>query len=114
MGGVALGPVKFLCPSIWGMPGPGSGAILQPYVYLSCQETAGLPGVLTQAYRLTGKTISSQRQREHLTPEITRWGKANARILPTETKTTWHHQNTVLPPQQVLDTPKQGKGKIQI
>ena len=29
----------------------------------------------------------------------------NARILSTETMTTWHHQNPVLPPQQVLDTP---------
>jgi hypothetical protein len=24
--------------------------------------------------------------------------------LPTETKITWHHQNTVLPPQRVLET----------
>jgi hypothetical protein len=24
----------------------------------------------------------------------------------TETKATWHHQNPVLQPQQVLDTPK--------
>jgi hypothetical protein len=31
--------------------------------------------------------------------------KANARILPTETKITWHHKNTDLPPRQVLDSP---------
>jgi hypothetical protein len=43
--------------------------------------------VLTHAYRLTGQTSSSQRQQEHLTPEITRWRKANTRILPTETIT---------------------------
>jgi hypothetical protein len=60
-------------------------------VHWSCQERAGLPGVLTKAYRPTAGTSSSQRQQEHLTPEITRWQKANARILPTETKTTWHH-----------------------
>jgi hypothetical protein len=29
--------------------------------------------------------------------------KGNAKILPTETKTTWHHQNPMLPPQEVLD-----------
>jgi hypothetical protein len=60
---------------------------------------------LTQAYRLTGGTSSSQRHQEHLTPEIIRQRKANTRILPTETKTTWNPKNTVLTPQQVLDTP---------
>ena len=35
-----------------------------------------LPGVLTQAYRLTGGTSYSQRQLEYLIPEITRWWKA--------------------------------------
>ena len=34
-----------------------------------------------------------------LTPEITRWQKANIRILLTETKNTGHHQNPVRPPQ---------------
>ena len=84
---------------------PGGEAVPQPSVHWSCQEGAGLPGVLTQAYRLTGGTSSSQRQQEHLTPKITRWQKANTRILPTETKTTWHQQNPVLPPQRVLNTP---------
>ena len=51
----------------------GGGADPQSYVHCSSQERAGLPGVLTQAYRLTGGTSSSQRQQEHLTPEITRW-----------------------------------------
>jgi hypothetical protein len=54
---------------------------------------AGLPGVLTESKRLTGGKGSSQRQLEHLTPEITRWQKTNMRILLIETKTTWHHQN---------------------
>ena len=60
-------------------------------------ERVGLPGVLTEANRITGGTSSSQRQLEHLIPEITRWGKANVRILLTETKTTHHHQNPSLP-----------------
>ena len=54
-------------------PDPEGGAFLQLSVHLSCQERAGLPGVLTQAYRLTQGTSSSQRQQEHLTLEITRW-----------------------------------------
>jgi hypothetical protein len=51
---------------------PEYGAVLQPSVHCSCQDRTGLPGVLTQAYRLTGGTTSSQKQLEHLTPEITR------------------------------------------
>jgi hypothetical protein len=79
----------------------GGGALLQVSVHWSCQERAGLPGVLTQAYRLTGGTRSRQRQQEHLTSEITRGWKTNERILPKETKTTWHHQNPVLPPEWI-------------
>jgi hypothetical protein len=41
------------------------------------QERVGLPGVLTEANIITGGTSSSQRQLEYLTPEITRWRKAN-------------------------------------
>ena len=92
----------------------GCGAVLQPSVHWYCHERAGLLRVLKQTYRFRGRTSSSQRQQEHLTPEITRCQKTNARILPTETKTTWHHQNPVLPPQQVLDTPTHLKSKIQI
>jgi hypothetical protein len=69
------------------------------------QKRIGLPGVLTEANRITGRISSSQRQLERLTPEITRWQKANLRILLTETKTTRHYQNPVHPPQQVLDAP---------
>jgi hypothetical protein len=69
------------------------------------QERVGLPGVLTEANKITGETSSSQRQLEHLTPKITRWLKANIRILQTETKTTRHHQNPLFPPHQVLDIP---------
>jgi uncharacterized lipoprotein YddW (UPF0748 family) len=56
------------------------------------QERVRLPGVLTEAKRIRGGISSSQRQLEHLTPEITRWRKARITILLTETKTTWHHQ----------------------
>jgi hypothetical protein len=70
---------------------------------------AGFPEVLTQAYRLIGGTGYRQKQQEHLTPEMTRRRKANAKILPTETKTTWHRQNPVLLPQQVLDTLTHGE-----
>jgi hypothetical protein len=74
-------------------------------MHRSGQERAGVPGVLTQAYRLTGRTGSSQRQQEDLTPEITRWQKAYTRILPTETKTTGfiirtkysHHSESWIP-----------------
>jgi hypothetical protein len=45
------------------------------------QERAGLPGLLTEAKRITGGTSSSQRQLQQLTPEITRWQKANIRIF---------------------------------
>ena len=69
------------------------------------QEKVGLPGVLTEANKTTGGTSSSQRQLEHLTLEITRWQKANVRILLTERKTTHHHQDAALPPRQVLGTP---------
>ena len=48
-------------------------AVMQPSIYLSCHERAGLSGVLmTQAYRLRGGTSSSQRQQEHMTPEMTK------------------------------------------
>jgi hypothetical protein len=77
----------------------------QAYVHWYYQERTGLPEIQTQAYRCTGETSSSLRWQEHLIPEITRWQKANVRILPTKTKTTWQCQNAVLSPQQVLDTP---------
>jgi hypothetical protein len=67
---------------------PKARAVPEPSVHKFHQERAGLLIVLTQAYRRTRGTSSSQIQQEHLTPEITRWRKANARILPIETKTT--------------------------
>ena len=78
------------------------------------QERVGLPGVLTEANRITGGTKSSQTQLEHLMPEIARWQKANIRILLTETKTTGHHQNPAFPLQRVLDTPTHPKNKTWI
>ena len=76
------------------------------------QERVGLLGVQTESNRITGGTSSTQRHLKHLTPEITRWQKANIRILLTETKTTQHHQNPVIPLQRVLDTPTHAKTKI--
>jgi hypothetical protein len=64
------------------------------------QERVGL----TEANILTGETSSSQRQLEHLTPKITRWQKANVRILLTEIKTIRHHQNRGLPPRTPSET----------
>jgi hypothetical protein len=55
--------------------------------------------VLTETNRLTEGTCSSQRYLEHIRPQITRWRKANIRILITETKTAQHHQNLGLPAQ---------------
>ena len=62
------------------------------------QERTGLQGVLTQAYRIIGGTKFRQRQKEHLTPQINRRQNKDTRVLPTESKTTWHHQKQVLPP----------------
>jgi hypothetical protein len=42
--------------------------------------------VLTQAYRLTGGTSSSQRQQEYLTQEITRWQKIKRKNLTNRNK----------------------------
>ena len=39
------------------------------------QERARLPGLLTEANRITGEKSSNQRQLQQLTPEITRWQK---------------------------------------
>jgi hypothetical protein len=78
------------------------------------QERVGLPGVLTEANRITGGKSFSQRQLEQLSPEITRWRKANIGTLLAETKTTQHHQNPALPPQRVLDIPTHPKTKIRI
>ena len=83
-------------------------------LYTTSGRRVGLSGVLTQAYRTTGGTNCSQRQQDQLTPEITRWWKASTRTLPTETKATWHHQNPVLQPQQVLDIPTYQKSEIWI
>jgi hypothetical protein len=77
-------------------------------------ETVGFPGVLTEANRITGGTSSSQRQLEHLTPEIIRCKKENLRILLRETKNIGHHQNPRCPPQWVLDNPTSLKSKIRI
>ena len=92
---------------------PGAKAVPQPSLYRFHQERADLPRVLTESYRPTGGTRSSQRQQDQLTPEITRWQKASTRTLPTETKVTWHHHNPVLPQQQFLGTPNTGKARFE-
>jgi hypothetical protein len=84
---------------------------------LQDSRESGLPGVLTEARRLTGGTSSRQRQLEHLKPEITRWQKANIRILLTEIMTTRHHQNPVLSPQRVPgypNTPEKQESDLKI
>jgi hypothetical protein len=50
-------------------------------------------------------TGSQEGQQDQLTAELTRWKEASARNKTTETKANWHHQNTVLPLQQILNTP---------
>ena len=97
----------------------GGGAVPKFSMHWSSQERAGLPGALTQAYRLTGGTRVGQRQQEQLTPEITRWWKANARILgekhnKTKNKTSCHHQNVGLSPKHVMDSITHWKNKILI
>jgi hypothetical protein len=47
------------------------------------QERVGLWGVLTEAKWIIAGTSSSQRQLQQLMPAITRWLKANVRILLT-------------------------------
>jgi hypothetical protein len=49
-----------------------------------------------------------------LTPEVTRWQEASARISETEIKPTEHHQNQVFPTQKALDTTTPWISKIQI
>jgi hypothetical protein len=56
-----------------------AGAIPQPLVHRSHKKRAVLLEVLTQAYRPTGGTSSSQRQQDHPQPEVTRWQKSSAR-----------------------------------
>ena len=50
--------------TFWSPSAPRAKAVPQPSVHRSCQETAGLPGMLTQAYRPIGRTSSSQRQQD--------------------------------------------------
>jgi hypothetical protein len=73
------------------------------------EERSRLPGLLIEANRITRGTSSNKRQLYKLTPEITRWQKANVRIILTETKTTHHHQNPALPTHPVLSTPTHPK-----
>ena len=63
-------------------------------------ERADHPEVLRNM--LVAETSHSQRQQDHLSPEITRWQEARARTQATETKATWQHQKSVLPPKQEL------------
>jgi hypothetical protein len=60
-------------------PSTGELAYKESFDHWGSGERVGLPGVLTEASRITGGTNSSQRQLEYLTPEISRWPKANVR-----------------------------------
>jgi hypothetical protein len=69
------------------------------------QERVGLPGVLTEANRITGGTSSIQRQLKHPPPEITRWQKANLRLLQKPRplsimRTQYSHHSESMIPQQ--------------
>ena len=79
-----------------------------------------LPGE-TWAPRSPDTSFQAHR-RNKLQPETTRptntrnsqMAKAITETLSIETKDTWHHQNPVLPPQQVLDTSAHHKSKSRI
>jgi hypothetical protein len=45
----------------------------ESFLTTETQRRVGLSGVLTEAKRITGETCHSQRQIEHLTPEISKW-----------------------------------------
>jgi hypothetical protein len=47
---------------------------------------------------ITGRTGYNQIYQGQGTLEIIRWQEASIRTEATETKVTWHHQNTTLPP----------------
>lgn len=65
-------------------PPTGADPVPQLSVPQSCPRRACLQGVLThmrpQAHRLTEETSSSQREQDQITPEITSWQEARARI----------------------------------
>jgi hypothetical protein len=111
----APGPRRGIwAPEFWSPSLQEEGLPAQSALTTGTQERVGLSGVLTKANRITGGTSSSQRQLEHLTPEITRWWKANIRILLIETKPTRHHQNPECLPQQFLDILTHTKSKTLI
>jgi hypothetical protein len=47
------------------------------------------------------------------TLEIIKRQEASLTTYATKTRVIWHHQNPILPPQEVLDTPSHQKSKIQ-
>jgi hypothetical protein len=75
-------------------------------------EKTGLPGVLTDS--LARGTSHSQRQQRAAKTRAKQMVRDKARTQATVTKATWHHQNLVLPTQQVLDTPTQKKSKTDL
>ena len=89
------GSFQFLCPR--------ADPVTQLPVHKLYLERTGHPGVLT--HRLVGVTNHDQRQQDQLKPQITTLQETSTRTQATETKATRHHQNPVLQPQQVLDTP---------
>jgi hypothetical protein len=75
------------------------------------QERVGLRGVLTEADRRN--KLKSEIARISNTRDY-QMAKGKGKNLTKKTKTTRHHQNPLLPPQQVLDTATHLKSKIQI
>jgi hypothetical protein len=80
---------------------PGSGAVPQPWVYYSCQERAGLPGALTQAYILTGKTetarTSNTRDYQKAKGQTQESYQQKPRLLGSIRNHFSHHSETWIP-----------------
>jgi len=78
-------------------------------VLKSCPEKAGLPGVL---YFIRSQARSPQERRAPVRNSKTNYARDNQmargkhKNLSNRNQVTWHHQNPVLLPQQVLDMPK--------
>jgi hypothetical protein len=71
-------------------------------------KRAGLPEVLTQAYK------RDKPQPETVRPANTtdnQMARGKCKNIRTETKATWHYQDPVLPSQRALDSPTHQKSK---
>ena len=99
---------------IWPLPSLPKGRphlLILPGEPTICREfkRKGITGV--QIHRPEGQRSHGQRQQYWLTPDTITWPKAKSSSSPSENKATWHHQNTVFPQQQTLDTLSHWKSK---